>query len=64
VSAVYKNLVSPSAPIGTLKKYERVFKLFIDFGTLNVITINDKEALISTKDFDAEFEPFYHLVSG
>jgi len=61
---VYKNILVEGNPEGILRKLGQIRNLLFDFGDFDGSLISDKKAMMTIRDFDPQFEAFYHLVRG
>ncbi|MFH1809348.1 MAG: DUF2378 family protein [Pseudomonadota bacterium] len=61
---VYPATIRPGDPLAGLCAYERLFSSFFDFGSVQVEAVGEREVRLTVRDFDRDFEPFYHLLGG
>ena len=64
VTNVYKGLIREGQPMETLKKYATYIRSFFDFGDLVIDGLSEREAQITFKGMDPDFQAQYYIMIG
>ena len=64
ISGFYKGIIRDGHPLESLQKYPTYFKNMLDFGSVEVKEAGEGEALVTIRDFDPTFVPFFYMMFG
>ena len=64
MKSIYKSAVTEGTPQKAWTSFNRLFKLWFNFGSQFGEFVSDEEVHITYKEFDPDFENYYYLAEG
>ena len=64
ISGFYTGIIRDGRPLESLQKYPTYLKNMLDFGSMEVKESGTNEALVTIRNFDPAFVPFFYIMFG